>query len=302
MSLKDRLSGWLGKSKQRRNLVLGSIVIGAALLIINFFYIRDVSGYEFLFPILNLVGAGIVIGPTMIIKYNEYKTKQEIEKRFPTFLRDVTEATKAGMTLPQAIKNASKNEYGPLSMHVDKMAKQIDWGVPFEEVLERFTDRVGSEVLDRTISTIKETHRSGGKVSDILEIVGESVLQISRIREERKGHVYSQMLTGYMIYFIFLGVMIGLQTFLLPSLAGQNGTGMEGGGMGMGMDTDGMGAGSEMGDLTEVYGSMFRNLIIIQGIFSGFAIGQMSEGSIMAGFRHVVFLVAIGYTAFFIFA
>jgi len=46
------------------------------------------------------------------------------------------------------------------------------------------------------------------------------------------------------------------------------------------------------------YNTVFQNLIVIQGLFSGLAIGKMSEGSIMAGLKHVIVFIAIGLTAF----
>lgn len=288
MEIED-LFKWLGAEERNKYLVLGSWIAGSLLVILNFIFLRDMGGYEEYFTTLNLVGAAVALLPSVIVKYRVYRRKKEIERRFPDFLRDVTEGAQAGMTLPSAIKNVSEGEYGALTPHARKMAAQIDWGVPLEEVLERFADRVGSDVLRRTVSTIIETHRSGGNVSEVLKDVGDTVIQIERIKEERKSHVYSQMLTGYTIYFVFLGVMIGLQKFLIPSLA------VEGGAkMGLG------GGGMKMGGLVAMYKQIFQNLVLIQGFFSGIAIGKMSEGSVLAGLRHVVVLIAIGYTAFFV--
>ena len=292
LRLKDA-TGWIGKTNRREIIVLGSLLAGSIMLILNFTFLRDASQMQGFFSIINIIAAIIAIGPSMIIKYREYQKKKEIERRFPGFLRDVMEATKAGMTLPEAIKKASENEYGALTPHIQKMASQIDWGVPFEDVLERFADRVGSEVLRRTVSTIIETHRSGGKVSEVLQTVGESMMEMERIKKERKSHVYSQMVTGYTIYFVFLGVMIGLQRFLIPSLTAEGAMGGDIGG--------GTGVGAGIENLANVYKDLFRNLVIIQGLFSGLAIGKMSAGSIIAGLQHVVVLIAIGYTAFFIF-
>ncbi len=251
----------------------------------------DIPLMEPYFPVVNILGAIVAIGPTMLIKYREYEDKKEIERRFPDFLRDVTEGTKAGMTLPKAIKEAAKGDYGALDPHVKKMASQMDWGVPFDEVLERFAKRTKSASMRRTITTIIETHRSGGNVSDVLKIVAESVTDMEKIKKERKSHVYSQMITGYTIYFIFLGVMIGLQRFLIPSLAMDAGADIA-------FDT---GAGLHMDELAVIYEDMFQNLVLIQGLFSGLAIGKMSAGSVIAGLQHVLVLIVIGYTAFFVF-
>lgn len=291
MAISDRLSNWVKDTRKRKWIVLVSVLIGAIIIVLNFIFVMGVEGFESYFSVLNLIGATVALAPSLVIRYREYQMKKEIERRFPGFLRDVTEATQAGMTLPQAIKNASENEYGALTPHVKKMASQIDWGVPFEEVLKRFGERTGSAVLNRSVSTIVETHRSGGNVSDILGVVGDSILQIEKIKQERKGQVYSQMMTGYTIFFVFLGVMIGLQKFLIPSLAFK----------GSATAGIGLGGGSGMSGLVKLYKSMFEHLIVIQGVFSGLAIGKMSQGSIIEGLKHVVVLVAVGYTAFFLF-
>lgn len=286
-----RIARWITKTQKREATVLLSLVAGLSVLGANFLFLRDVPGFEAYFSLINILGAMVAIGPSMLIKYQEYNKKKEIERRFPDFLRDVTEGTKAGMTLPKAVKEAAKGEYGKLTPHVEKMASQIDWGVPFDEVLERFADRVGSSAMSRTVTTIIEAHRSGGNVSEVLQVVAESVTEMERIKKERKSHVYSQMITGYTIYFVFLGVMVGLQRFLIPSLAMEGGTELA-------MQN---GAGLEMEELAVIYEDMFRNLVIIQGLFSGLAIGKMSAGSIIAGLQHVIVLIVIGYTAFFVF-
>ena len=91
------------------------------------------------------------------------------------------------------------------------------------------------------------------------------------------------MLTGYVIFFVFLGVMIGLQIFLIPALGTE----------GLAGDT-----GQNLDDLGGLYERTFSNLIIIQALFSGLAIGKMAEGSLVAGMKHSLVLLTIGYTLF----
>ncbi|QQG40286.1 MAG: type II secretion system F family protein [Candidatus Aenigmatarchaeota archaeon] len=276
-----RFEKWAGKSSQRQILVYGSLFAGAALVTISFFFFQ---GSRQAFAILNLLGASIAIGPSMIIRYNEYRTLKRIESTFPQFLNDIVESTNAGQTLPQAIKSASRNEYGPLSPYVKKIAAQIDWGIPFDKILENMASSLNSKLLRRTVSTIIETHRSGGNISDVLRAVSESVTEIDRIREERKAHVYSQMITGYTIFFVFLGVIVGMQKFLIPTL------------LITGEGAAGIGLSGTAGLVTR-YQFLFQALIVIQAIFSGFAIGKMSEGSMVAGVKHVIVLFSVGMMA-----
>lgn len=272
-----------GKTRKTRTVVLASIVAGIVLLVANFIFFISVSQ---VFTTLSLVAVAIILAPSLIMMYAEYAHSKEIDAKFPDFLRDISDALSAGMTLPQAIKNTRRNEYGALTPDARKIAMQIEWGVPFEEILEKFAERSGSGVMKRTVSTIIETHRSGGNIQSVLEAVAKSIVEIDKIKQERSSHIFAQMLTGYTIFFIFLGVMIGLQKFLIPNMIG-------GGGItGVGTAT------ANSADLMQIYKELFGRLIIIQGLFSGVAIGKMSEGSVLAGLRHSLALVAIGYTVF----
>lgn len=277
---------WIMKSRKRWIIIILSGVAGSALILLNFIFFSEIPTF---FTLLNIIGGLLILGPSLLVEYKSYQAKKEIEDRFPDFLEDIVQGTKSGMSLPLSIKSASKNDYGDLSPYVKKMALQIDWGVPFSKVLKNFSENIESRVLSRAASTIIETHRSGGNISDVLEAVGESILQIEKIKKERKTHVYSQMITGYMIFFVFLGVIIGLQMFLIPSISFTEKAGMPMGGLT-----------KSVGGLQKVYRDVFEHLIIIQGLFSGLAIGKMSEGTIIGGFKHSIVLVAIGYSVFLV--
>ena len=229
-----------------------------------------------LFGMVNFLAAAIALGIPLSLRYIKLREIGIIESRFPDFLRDVTSNIETGMTLTQAIRTVSRNDYGPLSKHVKTMAAKLDWGINFETVLEKFADNVGSVAIKRSVKTINETHRSGGYIGTVLEAVAESQNILERIKKERSASVYSQMVNGYVIFFVFLAVMYGLSKFLVPAFQYQG----------------------TAADVASSYDSIFRDLIVIQGIFAGISIGKMAEGSIFSGFKHGMVLVTIGYTVF----
>lgn len=253
-------------------ITITSVIIGIIIFLFNFLYIN--SNFVYLFAI-----AFVLVGP-IIIEYVKYKENKGVEEHFPNFLRDVSENIHAGMTLPQAIRATRNTDYGALSPHVKRMATHINWGVPFDEILENFASR-GTTVIKRTVSTIIETHKSGGKIAESLSAVGRSIIEINRIRKERFSSIYSQLITGYVIFFVFLGVIIALKSFLLPSMfviASPE----------LGIMTTGQ-------ELEVVYSEIFQWLILIQGFFSGLVIGKMAEGSLLGGLKHSLALIIVGY-------
>lgn len=239
------------------------------------------------FLLLNLLGLIIMLGPGLGLKYYQYKRRTAIEDRFPDFLRDVVEGTRSGMSLPQAIKNTEDNDYGVMTPHVQHMSAKLDWGIPFDRVLTTFADRTNSQIVRRAVNTINQTYKSGGNVSDVLESVGGNLKEIKKLRRQRESELYGEMVTGYVVYFIFLAVMVMLVRYLVPSLSFPTDVSIIGIGGG--------GGGTSGGNLVDAYRPLFRNLIIIQAVFSGLVIGKLTGGKLQAGARHVAVLLVTGY-------
>ncbi|MFH0832601.1 MAG: type II secretion system F family protein [Candidatus Aenigmatarchaeota archaeon] len=258
-----------------------TLPVGAAILLINYLYFIKNSQVSML---LDLLAAVIILGVPLIYRYMLISRMRKMEALFPVFLRDITENINAGMTLPQAIRAASANNYDILSPHIKEINARISWGIPFEKVLNDFASTVGSDNLKRTVHAIVEAHRSGGTMNTILESVGESLKELEKIKKERTASVYAQMINGYLIYFVFLGVMVGMNVFLLPTF--------EWGGL----------EGQPSSELGKVLPDLFRHLVLIQGVFAGLAIGKMAEGTIFAGVKHSLVLAVVGFSVFILFS
>ena len=210
-----------------------------------------------------------------ISEYVSYRKIKEIESRLPDFLLDIVGAINSGMPFTIALKTAGTHNYGALSPYTKRMAAQIDWGVPFQKILGDFSAEIKSKTVSIAMNTIIEANRSGGNITEVLKATASSVSEIDKLKKERSSRVYSQLVNGYVIFFVFLGVMITLQGSVFPTLS--------------------------VSDDNEFYQTSFRNLILIQGMFSGLAIGKMSEGTLSAGFKHSMILVAVGLIAFTLF-
>ncbi len=237
-----------------------------------------------IFLLLNIVGLLVIIGPILVTKYMEYSRVGELEEQFPNFLRDVVEGTRAGMSLPQAIQNTRHNDYGRLSPYVEEVGAKLEWGIPFETALSSFARKTRSSTIRRAVNTIIQTYQSGGNVSEVLDAVGNNLKEIRKLRKERESQIYGEMITGYIIYFVFLLVLVVLVRYFLPALT-------------FGGDIGPLqGSGLSSGQLIATYRSVFRFLIIIQSIFSGLVIGRLSEGNLKAGAKHIGILLGIGYT------
>ncbi|MBI4014375.1 MAG: type II secretion system F family protein [Candidatus Aenigmarchaeota archaeon] len=263
------------KHSKRVDIIVISMLSTLAGLIIESVNVQLFLESNQIFAMLSLVAVLVVLVPPLSVKYSRYSVTKGLEETFPRLLSDITSNIKSGMTLPQAVRALEYNSYGILSRHVKKISSKTSWGIPFDKVLLSFANESESVNLKRTVRSIIEAHKSGGSMSSVLEAVSDSLYELERIKKERTSSVYSQMLNGYMIYFIFLGVMIGMSRFLLPTFTFDQ----------------------TNASFSEGLPNIFRSIVVIQGVFAGLTIGKMSEGRIIAGVKHAMVLAVIGFSA-----
>ena len=276
--------------KKLLTLLIISGSLGAAISLVNFLYF---SGLESsISSTIYIMAVFVVVFPVIMLRYTAHQKIKNLEEMFPVFLRDFVESIRGGMPVPQAFKAISINDYKDLTPYVKRMSAQLDWGITVEKTLLNFSKQVKSKLISRIISSVVESHKFGGNLADTFEALSATSLEVDRLREERKLYLNSQMITGYIVFFVFLAVMIGLQQFLVPSLT-QVST----------QSLTGLGTGQEALTATAgKYKEIFRNLIIIQGIFAGLAVGKMAEGAVVAGLKHSAIMAIVGSLIYLVFS
>ncbi len=267
-------------------LILANAFLGAALITINYLYL---SSFQLISQIINVLAAFILVFPIVIIKYEQYNRVKNLEEMFPVFLRDFVESIRSGMSVPQAIKMVSGNDYKSLTPHIKKISAQLEWGIPIDKVLLKFVKEANSKLIGRIVSSVIESHNFGGNLAETFEALSGTALEVEKLRQERRLYLNSQMMTGYIVFFVFLLVIIGLEKFLVPSLSNTSALQLGGGGLG-----------TAPTNLGEAYKEIFRNLVVIQGLFAGLAVGKMAEGALISGVKHSFIMVFVGMAIFIV--
>lgn len=207
-----------------------------------------------------------------------------IEKRFPDLLRDLNESHAAGMTMAQAIRVASRGDYGRLNTEIQKMAHQISWGTPFPDALTMFGERVDTPLVVRAVALINKATRAGGNVKDVLAAAARDAREIESLNSDRRSGMALYVIVIYVAYGVFLSVVAALQALLVPSLLAS---------------TQGAGV-SRIGNVhvggrlsLDDFRFMYFGVGIVQAIGSGVVAGVMSEGTLESGLKHATILVAL---------
>jgi flagellar protein FlaJ len=273
---------------------IAGIAVGIIILIVNILVLG--TDGTFFKPILALSVAAFVF-PFWIDMLKENARQKEIEEKFLEFVRAITGNVKSGTPIPKAIREAAESNYGALTPYIQKLSHQMEWGIPFREALVRFAKSTENNVIRRSVAIIIEAEQSGGNIQDVMEGVAISVVQIKKIKDERRANSFAQLIQGYIVFFIFIGIMVVLQVFLLPQLSDVSGDVFAG--LSSGGDISQLELGEEETTPVSInFETLFIFLILIQGFFAGIMIGDFSEGKLKYGIKHSFIFMLIGYMVF----
>jgi len=302
---------------QQIKVLLLCIIISVVLLLVGV-----LSGIQGVLGNTIILSAFIIITPQLIFNYINYRNRKEIELRFPHFLRDLVESTRAGMPLHKAVIFSSHTDYGALTPHVKKMAHQLSWNVNIIKVLEQAKERLkSSETLARVFRILLETYNSGGSIDSTLDSLSTTMMTIQDTEKERKSTLNQYVIAMYVISLVFIGIIVGINWLMVPIFQS------------MSTPTAGVGAmgsiitnpcntclhvadvactpcgiyagicsvfGSESESIGCYYLALFFSISIIQSMMGGLVAGQIGEGSVIAGIKHSLILVCITVSAFLI--
>ena len=256
------------------------VIFGAIIFLSSIFFI----GSKFLFMI---VGFGIIVTatPFVINIIRETISSKEKEEMFLEFARNLVESVKAGIPISKSILNVKNKPYGVLSPNIKKLANQISIGIPLTKALDVFAKDINNKSVSRAITLIGQAERAGGDIGEILESVAHAVSVSDKLKKERLAAISTLTVQGYIIFFVFMLIILVMQFKIIPMISGIADVATIG--------ASSAGAGEAI-DSSEVAGA-FMYLLLVQGLFSGLAIGKLTEGSIKAGVRHSFTLMLISF-------
>jgi flagellar protein FlaJ len=235
----------------------------------------------------------VIMGPYGFYLQRKLKEVAAIEGRLPDFLRDVAEAGRFGMTLAEAIVVASSGRYGRLTTEIEKMAAQIQWGVPATEALRLFNERVKTPMVSRVVSIIVKSSDAGGDVADVLTMVSHDAKETQLTEYERRIAMSTYIAVIYISFFVFLVTIAIINATFLPKMleASESLTGSGAGGVGS-VESP---LASNLPAVVESIKLAFFLAAIIHAVGDGLLAGVLDNGRVISGFRHSFLMLTIGF-------
>ncbi len=245
------------------------------------------------------IAVGVGVLRFVVVLVLENKKEEKIGEMFLDFTRNLAESVATGTPISKGIIIMRKNNYGVLNPYIAKLANQIELGIPVSKAMETFSSDVGSPVVSRAIELIKEAEKAGGEIDYILDSTAKSISEVEKLKQERKAAIYNLVVQGYLIFFIFIGIILVMEFKIIPLTAGVSGFSDIGSARSFAENTN-----QERKLTPEELTKPFLYLLLTQGLFVGLVIGKLTEGSIKKGIKHsfilmiTAFLVSSGVRLF----
>jgi flagellar protein FlaJ len=232
-------------------------------------------------PLLLTVCLTIGVVPGALLYYRITRVNYNAEKSLPSFLRDITESQKTGISPEKSIIHATKRrDYGHFSQFLELIRSQIEWGVSLKDIFENFKQKISSWPVLVNFMMMVETIEVGGGPVRALELLSEYSEKEFEVEVNKRA-----LLRPYVILAFVWSVLIALTTtivtmtmYILTQLATPS--------------------------LYEVMSSelsgqigLFSLGIIFQCWVSGFFIGKISEGNFAAGLKYAALLAITAYVS-----
>lgn len=311
----------LGRRTTKTQEILFYSAIGALLIIsAGFVFYLIFSNINILLNFFVLAIISLIL-PLFLYRYLYFLEIKDCEKYFPSFLDDLKEAKKSGVSFPEAIKSC-RGEYGKLSKHVYKLKKDVSWGINVDDSFAYMKKNLSkSQMISKTISVLTETYRSGGNIEKILGTLINSLLKIVESENYKRNTMQQHVFMMYAIFLMYIVLIIILGNFLIPMFSemGSNNKGNTRSESIVGFQLmsavspcascsdilcfglckyyntiGGMFEFGEADSLELYYKSLFFTMIVIQGFFTGLIAGQISARSWVEGAKHGLIMFFMG--------
>ena len=132
----------------------------------------------------------------------------------------IANALRAGASFLQAIELVVRETQPPISTEFNRVIREVNLGLPFEQALSNMVRRVRSDDLELMTTAITIQHQVGGNLAEILDSIAFTIRERIRIMGEIRTLTAQQRLSGYVVAGLPIGLVVILSiiapTFMEP--------------------------------------------------------------------------------------
>ena len=172
--------------------------------------------------VLSLLGASgvtiVAVGligfavPPIAVQRDKSKRTVLFNKQLGEALTVMGNCMRSGYSFQQALGSIANEMQPPISTEFARVVRELNYGVPLEDALNHMVSRVNNKDLDLLVSAVLTSTQVGANLSEILDIIADTVRDRIKLREEirvlsAQGRI-SGMIIGLLPVVVILFLMI----------------------------------------------------------------------------------------------
>jgi len=262
--------------------ICSAIAIVLFLVLTNFMgivYVPIFSSFQTIIdlPVAIAITLFVATAPAAVVHSRLSRKKTSMEQGINSFLRDLTEVRKTGLSPEKCIESLGHRDYGAFSKELRKISSDISWGIPVKKVITDFLRRTRSWMTQIAMFLLVETIDVGGGTIAMIESLARFNNLTQEVEKEKRMAVRPYIFMPYLAAILLVAtttMMLGFTSATLNINPGQ----------------------ASRIDLVGIT-TVFVTSVIFHSYLIGIVAGKISEESVSAGFKHAALLVVIAAIA-----
>ncbi len=223
----------------------------------------------------------IAIIPYSIDTYRQKRLQKRREVAYSEFLFKLSELMRGGIDPIRGVIDLSTTDLGAITDNVRGAASAMVLGHSFADAMNDMAVALGSNLITRYTSLVVQAAYTGGAVADLILRTSEDMRAVIGIEREKEGNLKQYVVIFYLAQGIIVMLVYILSTSLLPLIQG------------FGMEL--LFGNSGVAEIDFERG--FFHMIMLNALFGGIIIGQITEGEMKHGLKHSAILIIACYIA-----
>ncbi|MEM4257510.1 MAG: type II secretion system F family protein [Candidatus Diapherotrites archaeon] len=198
-NMKLSLVQWLAISTSITTIIAFLVFVNATAFTIVF-------ELPIFFPVIITFFVTLLVMLVMLLipKSAAQKRGLEVTKELPFALRHMSTEIKAGIGLYKSLQTVASSDYGVLSEEFGRTIAEIEEGTDTKDALRHFALRTYSKPMKNSLFHIIRAMKTGGSLSEIMNIIAEDVSFDTRVRIKE----FSEKLNFFGVIFIFAAIVV----------------------------------------------------------------------------------------------
>jgi len=150
-------------------------------------------------PQFVIAAVGAYLLPMRFVKFRQRRRLKAFNGRLPDTMSLLSNALKAGLSLPQALEVVARNATAPVADELNRAIREMNLGTATPQAMANMVRRVGSEDLDLVVTAISIHSTVGGNLARILDSISHTIRQRVQMKAQISAMTAQMRASGWII-------------------------------------------------------------------------------------------------------